>query len=129
MQPSTAGLFAALDIGKHAVGARLSGAWLHAGRPDGLAAYSAELWLDFSRGSELHPIVGAGAAWLRGEPAAVGARGSAGAGVLRGALEYELPVEDADARLGVQVLGLVPAIGTERERPWVIGSLSVGVGF
>lgn len=126
-QPTTPGLFAALDFGKRSVGARLSGSWLRAGGSDGLAAYTAELWVDFSREAELHPIVGAGAAWLSGS--AAGGDSSAGAGLLRGALEYELPVADADARVGLNVSALVPAIGTERETPWVTGSLTVGIGF
>jgi len=127
LQPATPGLFAALDIGERAVGARLSGSWLRAESADGVAAYAGELWVDFNRGSQLHPILGAGAAWVKGT--AAGEHGSAGAGVLRGALEYELPVADADARVGLNVLALVPAIGTERARPWVMGSLTVGAGF
>lgn len=78
----------------------------------------------------LHPILGAGASLLRG--GALQHR-SAGAGVLRGALEYELPLGeeggDADARLGLSVMALVPAIDSERSRPWVVTTLMVGAGF
>ena len=126
LQPSGPGLATALDIGRRAVGARLSGTWLRAESERGLASYSAELWIDLRHRYELHPILGAGASWLHG-----GAldRRSAGAGVLRGALEYELPISDADARVGLNVTALVPAIQSERSGPWVVTTLMIGAGF
>ena len=129
LEPASPGLFTALDIGQRAVGARVSASWLRAETQRGLAAYTAELWVDFRRRSELHPILGAGASYLRGG-ALDDARGSgAGAGVLRGALEYELPIIDADARLSLNLLALVPAIGTERARPWTMATVLIGAGF
>jgi hypothetical protein len=127
LEPASPGLFTALDIGQRAVGARLSAAWLRAESERGLASYSAELWVDFRHRSQLHPVVGAGASFLRG--GALGPHDSAGAGSLRCALEYELPIEDADARLGLSALALVPAIGSERTRPWMLAALTVGAGF
>lgn len=127
LSPGSPGLVTALDIGRRAVGARLSATWLRAETARGLASYSTELWVDFRHDDRLHPILGAGASYLRG--GALGEDGSAGAGVLRGALEYELPLADADARLGLSVSALVPAIGTERTRPWMLGALTVGAGF
>ena len=127
MQPSGPGLFTALDIGQRAVGARVSGAWLRADSSQGLSAYNAELWIDFRHRYQLHPVLGAGASWLHG--GALGDSDSVGAGVLRGTLEYELPIEDADARLGFTALAFVPAIGTERTRPWASLALTVGAGF
>ena len=112
---------------QRAVGARFSGSWLRAESDQGLAAYTAELWIDFRHRYALHPIVGAGASWLHG--GALGEDDNAGAGVLRGALEYELPISDADARLGLNLIALVPAIGTERTRPWATAALTVGAGF
>jgi hypothetical protein len=109
------------------VGGRLSAAWLRAESDAGLSAYTAELWIDFRHRYTLHPVLGAGASFLRG--GALDGENSAGAGVLRGALEYELPVSDADARLGLNVLLLVPAIGTERTRPWTSAALTIGAGF
>lgn len=126
-QPVGPGLFSALDIGQRAVGVRLSALWLRAETERGLSSYAAELWIDFQHSGSLHPVLGAGASFLHG--GALGDRDSAAAGVLRGTLEYELPVVDADARLGLSVLGLVPAIGTERTRPWLMGALTVGAGF
>lgn len=127
IDPSGPGLFTALDIGERAVGGRLSGSWLRAESERGLAAYTAELWIDFRHRYTLHPIVGAGASWLHG--GALGDDDNAGAGVLRGAVEYELPIHDADARLGLNLIALVPAIGTERTRPWATAALTIGAGF
>lgn len=118
----------ALDIGRRAVGARVSAAWLRPESERGLAAYDLELWIDFRHRYDIHPIVGAGASLLRG--GALGDDESVGAGVLRGALEYELPLVDgADARLALSIAAFVPAIGTARSRPWAISALSLGVGF
>lgn len=127
LAPASPGLITALDVGQRAVGARLSATWLRAETDHGLASYSAELWVDFRHRYQLHPILGAGASYLRG--GALGENSAAGAGVLRGALEYELPISDADARLGLSVSALVPAIGSERTRPWTLGALTVGAGF
>ena len=127
VQPAGPGLFTALDIGQGAVGARVSASWLRAESQQGLSAYTGELWIDLRHRYQLHPIVGAGASLLRG--GALGTRDSAGAGVLRGALEYELPIVDADARLSLNALVFVPAIATERTRPWTMLTLLVGAGF
>jgi hypothetical protein len=127
LRPAGPGLFAALDIGQRAVGVRASAAWLRAESSQGLAAYAGELWIDLGHRYELHPIVGAGASYLHG--GALGQKSGAGAGVLRGALEYELPIAEADARLSLNLIAWVPAIGTERTRPWTIAALTVGASF
>lgn len=127
-EPAGPGLFTALDVGPRAVGARLSAVWLRPESARGLASYSAELWIDFRHRSDLHPVVGAGASWLRGG-ALGGGHASAGAGSLRCTLEYQLPIDDADARLSLSALALVPAIGSERTRPWTVAALTVGAGF
>jgi hypothetical protein len=127
VQPATPGLAAALDIGRRSVGVRFSGAWLSAGEEGGLREYGAELWIDFGAGRELHPIIGAGAALLDGE--LNGQDEASGAGTLRGAIEYQLPVDDAEARVGLSLTGLVPAVNSQREEPWVIAALTVSAGF
>jgi hypothetical protein len=126
-EPTSPGLFTALDVGPRSVGGRLSAWWLRAESDQGLSVYTAELWIDFRHRYSLHPVLGAGASFLRG--GAVGGDHTAGAGVLRAALEYELPVVDADARLGLNLLLLLPAIGTERTKPWSSAALTVGAGF
>jgi hypothetical protein len=55
-----------------------------------------------------------------------------GVGILRGSLEYVLPVSDADARAGVDAIGSVPAIhekGASDPGPWLALVARVGVGF
>jgi hypothetical protein len=126
VEPASPGLATALDIGRRAVGARISATWLRAESDAGLSAYAAELWIDFRHRDELHPILAAGAGLVRG--GALQHR-SAGAGVLRGALEYELPISDADARVGLNVTALMPAIECERSVPWVTASVMIGAGF
>jgi len=128
VEPSSPGLLTALDVGRGAVGARISASLLRPESERGFSSYTAELWIDFRHRYELHPILGAGASVLRGGALQ---HGTAGAGVLRGALEYELPIVDADARIGLNLIGLVPAIAsqTERTRPWVEAAVMIGAGF
>lgn len=55
-----------------------------------------------------------------------------GIGILRGSLEYVLPVRGTDARASIDVMGAVPAIRSESANsvsPWVLAVASVGVGF
>lgn len=127
LEPTSPGFFGALDFGPRSVGGRLSAAWLRTASEQGLSAYSAELWVDFRHRYDLHPILGAGASWLHGS--ALGEHPNVGAGVLRGALEYDLPISDADARVGVSGTLLVPAIAADDAQPRVTLALSVGVGF
>lgn len=126
-RPANPGLLTALDIGRRAVGARLSAGFLRAETDRGLASYTAELWVDLGHRHPLHPLLGAGASLLHG--GALGRQRSSGAGVLRGALEYELPLDEADARVGLNVIALVPAIASDRTEPWVLGSVTIGAGF
>jgi hypothetical protein len=127
LEPRGSGLFTALDVGRNAVGARVTAAWLRAQSARGLAVYDVELWIDFRHRYALHPILAAGASLLHG--GAIDDASSVGAGVLRGGLEYELPLEGADARVGLHVVGFVPAIGTSRATPWASAALTIGAGF
>lgn len=134
-EPS-AGLFAAVDVGRNAAGARLSGSWVRVGSDRGLSQYTGELWIDFAHRSAVHPIVGAGAgvARIERQDAVTGdiTTGTIGVGVLRGALEYVLPVQSTDARAGLELIGSVPAIRsaeTGNARAWLLIVASVGVGF
>ncbi len=129
------GLLTMLDIGSKAAGGRLSGTWSHVGSDGGLSQYTAELWVDFGAHRRLHPIVGAGAGLARlEENDAAGAlrTSTLGLGVLRGTLEYVLPVSGVDARVGIDVQGALPAIRSS-DAPevagWVVAAARVGVGF
>jgi hypothetical protein len=130
------GLFAAMDIGERAAGLRLSGSWVRVGSDNGMQHYTGELWIDFGEGARLHPILGAGAGVARvnttdpltGDTSAH----TLGTGVLRGTLEYGLPVRSTDARAGLSVIGAVPAIRSSDEvssSPWLLVVATVGVGF
>jgi len=129
------GLAAAIDFGSGPAGARISGAWVRVGSERGLAEYRAELFIDFGADKRLHPILGAGAAVARLDSA--GEDGSLetatyGVGILRGSLEYVLPVSEADARAGIDAIGSVPAIhekGQSDPGPWLALVARVGVGF
>src|SRR6185503_2880642 len=107
------GLAAAIDLGAGPAGARASRTWVNVGSDHGLAEYRAELVIDFGAEKRLRPILGAGAGVARLDRAeADGSVETAtyGIGVLRGTLEYVLPVRGADARAGVDAIGSVPAI-------------------
>jgi hypothetical protein len=129
------GLAAAVDIGSGAAGARLSGSWVRVGSDVGLAEYRGELFIDFGTDRRLHPIVGAGAGVARlGSREADGTTqiSTYGIGVLRGTVEYVLPVERADARVGLDASASVPAIqgkGATDASPWLLFAARVGVGF
>ena len=129
------GLYAAVDVGEKAAGLRLSGAWVRVGGDRGLSQYGGELWLDFNHEGPLHPIMGAGAAAARLQLAnATGGTDSytVGVGMLRGTLQYALPIRDTDARASIDVIGAVPAIrggDTPDTSPYVLALATVGVGF
>jgi hypothetical protein len=129
------GLYVALDIGARAAGVRASAAWTRAGAEHGVSQYTAELWIDFGVGRELHPIIGAGAGVARVEDkdaAGDDVTSTLGFGVLRGTLEYVLPVAGVDARVGLDAIGCVPATpGGESDQasPWLLGVGHVAVGF
>ena len=93
------------------------------------------MWIDFADRDVLHPILGAGAALARldRESAMTGSIDSEGigVGVLRGTLQYRLPVRDVDARAALDLVGSVPAVGAHAAdvTPWVTAALTVGIGL
>lgn len=136
---ATAGFFLAADIGRGPAGGRLSAAWLDVGGPRGLAQYTGELTLDFGGHSWLRPVIGAGGGVVRTSSSRA-ADGSVdpttgatiGVGLLRTGLGVRLPFESVDARVALDVTGTLPAIrGSDAPEltPWVLGALSLGIGF
>jgi hypothetical protein len=80
--------------------------------------------------------VGAGAGLARLEsPAESGGAAShstAGVGLLRIGVSYQLPVDGTDARAGIDLVGYLPAIRSrdaEPLAPWALAVATVGVGF
>ena len=134
-QGADGGLAAAVDLGSGPAGARISGEWVNVGSDRGLAEYRAELVIDFGAEKRLRPILGAGAGVARLDRAeADGSVETAtyGVGILRGTLEYVLPVSGADARAGIDAIGSVPAIhekGQSNPGAWLSLVARVGVGF
>jgi hypothetical protein len=130
------GLFAALDVGERAAGVRFSGTWVRVGAERGMSQYAGELWIDFGHDQRLHPILGAGAGAARldlVDPTTGDSEGhTVGIGILRGSLQYVLPVRGTDARASIDVIGAVPAIrgkGTPETSPWMLALATVGIGF
>jgi hypothetical protein len=124
------GLHVALDVGARAAGLRASGSWVRTSSEHGISQYAAELWIDFGAGRTLHPILGAGVGVARVEREEQTA--TLGIGVLRGTVEYLLPVAGVDARVGIDAIGCVPATpggGSEDASPWLLAVGHVGVGF
>lgn len=135
-EPGTdGGLGVSVDVGSDAAGVRFSGTWVKSGADRGLSQYAGELWLDFGHNKRLHPIIGAGAGISRLDLAQ--ADGSVqgetiGVGLLRGTLQYLLPVDGTDARASLDVTGSLPAIrGSNGPSvdPWLTLGASVVVGF
>jgi hypothetical protein len=134
-QDPEGGLCVALDVGARAAGVRASAAWLRASAEQGMSQYTAELWIDFGAGQRLHPIVAAGAGVARldaSDEQGDKTTATIGVGVLRGSLDYVLPISAADARVGIDVMGSVPATpgaDSADARPWLLTVAHVGVGF
>ncbi|MGE0322146.1 MAG: hypothetical protein AB7K71_16220 [Polyangiaceae bacterium] len=129
------GLGLTIDVGSDAAGVRFSGLWVKTGAEQGLAQYAGELWLDFGHDKRLHPIVGAGAGLARidlAQPDGSISGETIGVGLLRGSLQYLLPVDGTDARASLDVSGALPAIRGENGpdvKPWMTIGASVVVGF
>jgi hypothetical protein len=108
------GLQIAADFGTGTVGGRLAAAWMrgegHAadsGYPlgDSVGQYTGEITLDLHKRGALHPVIGIGFG-LAHVSRPTGS-GNAGIGTGRLGLDYALPVEDADVRVGVHATGVM----------------------
>jgi len=134
-----AGLFVAMELGRGPTGFRVSGAWMDVGSQHGISQYTGELTVDFGGRARVRPVVGAGGGVAR-TASSVRPDGSVdettgatiGVGVVRASLGVQLPFEEADARVGLDLTGTFPAIRGESApelTPWLLTSLNVGVGF
>jgi hypothetical protein len=131
------GLGAAADFGRGPAGVRLSAAWVQVGYDDPLAQYTGELTLSFGERWRIVPVVGAGGGLARtyrvdGDGNRTGGGSNLGVGVIRGALEYRLPLGDTDARAGLAATLTVPAARASNAPdlpPWALFAATVGIGF
>ena len=133
--PMLGGLATSIDIGARSAGGRFSAAWFRAGSDKGLSQYAGELWIDFGAHRRLQPVIAAGAGAARIDALdAAGAlqTSTVGFALLRGTLEYVLPVAGVDGRAGIDLEGAVPAIrgsGAPDMLGWIVTTARVGVGF
>jgi hypothetical protein len=108
------GVLVAADFGTGTVGGRLSAAWLrgegHADDPSytlgtAVGQYTGEITLDLHKRGPLHPVLGLGFGLAHvSRPTGSGV---AGIGTGRFGLDYAIPVEDADVRVGVHATGVM----------------------
>lgn len=130
-----AGFGAAIDVGARAAGARFAGSWVRTGSDRGLSQYDGQIWIDFGVDQRLHPILAAGAGLARLEYAdGLGSvhASTVGIGSVRGTLEYELPIREANARAGLDLEGALPAIRGANAPDlsgWLLVTARVGIGF
>ncbi|MBN2191462.1 MAG: hypothetical protein JW751_01495 [Polyangiaceae bacterium] len=129
------GLLVAMEVGRRAAGFRASAAWLGVQQEEGIAQYTGELWVDFSRGGPLHPQVGAGGGLARvnalDENDGLTTENS-GVALLRPGLHYRLPLDRVDARTGIDLIGVLPAVHGSSDiqlGPWLVVAASVTIGF
>lgn len=133
------GLLVAIDLGRGPAGFRLTGAWLDVGTEHGLSQYTGELTVDFGGRSRFRPVVGAGAGIGRTSSSA-NADGTLntdegawlGVGVVRAGLGVILPLDEADARVGLDLTGSFPAIRASNApplSPWLLAGVNVSIGF
>ncbi|HZF56482.1 MAG TPA: hypothetical protein VE093_48035 [Polyangiaceae bacterium] len=133
------GMLAALELGRGPTGFRLSAGWMDVGADTGLSQYTGELTIDFGGRSRFRPVIGAGggaaitSASLRDDGSLDPERSAViGVGVVRAGLGIRLPLEEADARVSLDLTGTIPAVRARSApdlNPWVLASLMVGVGF
>lgn len=136
---ATGGLNTALDFGRFS-GLRVAAAWTALGASAMHAQYGGDLWLSLDVHPQLRPVFGAGAAYVRAEPSAEDLEGEAegapasetaefGVATARVGVEYLFDLATADARLGVEALGALPAIEADDRAPWLTLSANLALGF
>jgi hypothetical protein len=136
------GLDLGLEMGGGVVGARIGASWLQGANGDGgsgagalaggLSQYLAEVTVDGRPRGALHPIAAIGLGLAHVGATASAAGGNAGVGTARVGIAYALPIEGADVRATVSVLGALPGpaeSGAEGLRGYVMGVAGLGVGF
>jgi hypothetical protein len=133
------GMMLAVDLGRGPAGFRLSSAWLDVGKDRGVSQYTGELTIDFGGRSRFRPVVGAGGGVARSSSSVrddgsvdTSTGATMGVGLVRAGLGFRLPFEETDARVALDVVGVLPAIrgATAPDLgPWALGAITVGVGF
>ena len=134
---ATGGLATALDFGRWS-GVRVSAAWTALGGSAMHAQYGGDLWLSLDLHPQLRPVFAAGAAYVRAETAETEADPDSnaepeayhfGVATARVGVEYLFDLATADARLGAEAVGAVPAINAQDRSPWLGLSANLALGF
>jgi hypothetical protein len=133
------GLQIAADVGTGTVGGRLAAAWLrgegHATDPsyalgDGVGQYTGEVTIDFKKRGPLHPVMGIGFGFAHvSRPTG---SGFAGIGTGRIGLDYAVPVEDADVRVGIHGTGVLTGPSDDEIKDlhgYVLIAAALTIGF
>lgn len=133
------GLLVAAELGRGPTGGRLAATWIDVGSASGVSQYTGELTIDFGGRSFLRPVIGAGGgvartSWsVRDDGSRDESSGATlGIGLVRGSLGVRLPFDDADARVALDLTGVLPAIRSAHApelTPWGLASIHVGIGF
>lgn len=132
---TTGGLATALDFGRWS-GVRVAAAWTALGGSAMHAQYGGDLWLSLDVHPQLRPVFAAGAAYVRAETAETDPESQMtpeasrfGVATARVGLEYLFDLATADARLGAEAIGSVPAINAQDRSPWLGLSANLALGF
>lgn len=128
---TTAGLGTALEAGRRS-GLRIAAIWTAVGETAGAEQYGADLWLSFAGTARWRPTLAAGAALIRTpdeNSSSAEDTESFGAATVRGSADYLLGTRHADARLGVEAMGVIPAIDAGDRRPWGVFLAHLSLGF
>jgi hypothetical protein len=133
------GVQVAADFGTGTVGGRLAAAWLrgegHAADTsyplgDGVGQYTGELTLDFHKRGPIHPAMGLGFGFAHVSRPSGG--GFAGIGTGRLGVDYAIPVEDADVRIGIHGTGVMTGPSDDEVKDlkaYALVSAVLSVGF
>ncbi len=130
---SRSGLGAGLELGHGPAALRLSGAWVRVGYDDPLQQYTGEIVLYLFEYGRSVGSFGAGGGLARTKRVD-GAGGGASVGIGTGRLgfDYRIPFPDTDARAGLFVTAVMPAMrgeGAPSLSPWAIAGAGVTLGF
>ena len=133
------GVQVAADFGTGTVGGRLAAAWMrgegHANDSgyalgDGVGQYTGEITLDLHKRGPLHPVLGIGFG-LAHVSRPTGS-GNAGIGTGRLGLDYAIPVDDADVRVGVHATGVMTGPSDDEIKDlhgYVLVATVLSIGF
>jgi hypothetical protein len=133
------GVLVAADFGTGTVGGRLSAAWLRGEGHEGdtsyplgsaVGHYTGEITLDLHKRGPIHPVLGLG--FGLAHVSRPSGSGVAGIGTGRFGIDYAVPVDDADVRVGVHATGAMTGPSDDEIkdlRGYALVSAVLSIGF